>query len=60
MHNLVFFKSAGTGFNLSASSSVYISISNSSTSDFKLGKSTFLAIAMYLQLFGFCCIIRQI
>ena len=43
MHNLFFFKSAGTGFNLSASNSVYLSISNSSTSDFKLAKSTFLA-----------------
>ena len=43
MHNLFLFKSAGTGFNLSASNSVYLSISNSSTSDFKLAKSTFLA-----------------
>ena len=41
--SLSLLKSIGTGFNLSASKSDNLSISNSSTSDFKLAKSSALA-----------------
>ena len=37
------FKSTATGFNLSASNSANLSISNLSTSDFKFDKSSFIA-----------------
>ena len=41
--SLNFFKSTGTGYNLSASSSANLSTSNLLTSDFKLTKSAVLA-----------------
>ena len=44
LHNFFFFKSTGTGFNLSASNSANLSISNLSTSVFKLAKSSFLDV----------------
>ena len=41
--SLNFFKSSGTGFNLATSNSANFSVSNLSSSDFKLAKSSFLA-----------------